>query len=352
MKILKWILIILLTPAILFGLFLLYSTLTDYSPKEKTTLVENESVPKLMDTLSFSLVSWNIGYAGLDKSMDFFYDGGKNVRPTREASLHNFEGILKTLKLYQNFDFLLIEEVDLKSKRSYRVNQFETIGRHFPGYSKTIGINYNVNFVPSPLKDPLGKVYSGLAIFSKSEPARSTRYSFPGNYSWPLSLFMLDRCFVVNEYPLTNGKKLIVLATHNSAYDDGTLRKQQMDYMKNILLDFYSKGDYVIAGGDWNQCPHGFEPQFNGDVFDTKDLIYIDKDYPDTGWTWAYDPTIPTNRRVMIPYEKGKTSTTLIDYFLCSPNIQVEKVNGRVLGFEYSDHQPVEIQIKLLPEKQ
>lgn len=351
MKILKWIIYVVLVPVAAFGFFLLYASITNYSPNEQTLLLENDNSETLSDTLSFSMVCWNIGYAGLDKSMDFFYDGGEKVRPTKKASLHNLEGILTTLKKYRDFDFVMVEEVDINSKRSYNINQFETIGQHFPGYSKTIGLNYNVKFVPLPPTEPMGLVKSGVTIFSKNAPLKSTRYSFPGNYSWPMSLFMLDRCFVVNEYPLSNGKKLIVIVTHNSAYDDGSLRKQQMDYMKNILLNFYNEGNYVVAGGDWNQCPYGFEPQFDGDVFDTKDLIYIDKDYPEANWVWAFDPTIPTNRRVMIPYEKGKTPTTLIDYFLCSPNIEVEKVNGQVLGFEFSDHQPVEIQFKLKSNK-
>ena len=34
---------------------------------------------------SFNVVTWNIGYAGLDREMDFFYDGGTRVRPARAA---------------------------------------------------------------------------------------------------------------------------------------------------------------------------------------------------------------------------------------------------------------------------
>jgi hypothetical protein len=32
----------------------------------------------------------------------------------------------------------------------------------------------------------------------------SSATAFPGNYSWPMSLFMLDRCFLVNRYTLAN----------------------------------------------------------------------------------------------------------------------------------------------------
>ncbi|MFA9392313.1 MAG: endonuclease/exonuclease/phosphatase family protein [Prolixibacteraceae bacterium] len=348
MKIIKWVLFIVFVPVVLFGLYIVFLSFTNYSPDEQVVQYENKLAPKLNDTLTFSLLTWNIGYAGLDQSMDFFYDGGALVRPSKANSLRNLEGILQTMKKYHNADFLLLQEVDVRAKRSYRINQYETISHHFPDYSKSMGLNYNVRFVPMPPTEPLGKVMSGLSIFSKTEPVKSTRYSFPGNYSWPMSMVMLDRCFLVNEYPLDNGKKLMVINTHNSAYDNGSLRKQQMDFMKSILIDLYNQKNYVIAGGDWNQCPFEFIPKFENDIFDTIDLIYLDANYPQKDWTWAYDSTIPTNRRVRTPYSKGKTPCTVIDYFLCSPNIRVEKVNGRMLNFEYSDHQPVEITIKLL----
>ena len=120
-----------------------------------------------------------------------------------------------------------------------------------------------------------------------------------------------------------------------------------MDFMKEILISEYEDGNYVIAGGDWNQTPHDFIPAFDGDLFDEEDLTYIEADYPAPEWTWAYDASTPTNRRVKIPYIKGQTSTTLIDCFLLSPNVQMLEVKGITLGFAYSDHQPVTLKFKI-----
>ncbi|MDA3928884.1 MAG: hypothetical protein PF541_07970 [Prolixibacteraceae bacterium] len=150
----------------------------------------------------------------------------------------------------------------------------------------------------------------------------------------------------LDDYTLENGKNFLIINTLNSACNDGSLRLQQMGYLKSILIDLYKNGNYVIVGGDWNQCPNEFVPKFNGDVFDEEMLFYIEANYPEHGWTWAYDQNIPSNRRVLIPYEKGKTLVAVIDLFLLSHNIDVEKVNGCDLGFEFSDHQPVELKIK------
>jgi hypothetical protein len=162
-----------------------------------------------------------------------------------------------------------------------------------------------------------------------------------------MGVFMLDRCFLVNRYPLSGGRELLVINTHNSAYDDGSLRKAQMEYLHGFLMEEYGKGNYVIVGGDWNQTPYGFEPEFERDVFDTIQLSYVPGDYLPGDWTWLYDPTVPTNRRVDIPYKAGVSRTTVIDFYLLSPNLEPLFVEGVYLGFIHSDHQPVLAGFKL-----
>lgn len=156
-----------------------------------------------------------------------------------------------------------------------------------------------------------------------------------------MGVFMLDRCFLVDRYPLTGGKQLLVINTHNSAYDDGSLRKGQMEYLHVFLTHEFEKGNYIIVGGDWNQTPYGFQPGFEKDKFDTVQLSYIEKDYLPGEWTWLYDPSIPSNRRVDKPYVSGVSRTTVIDYYLLSPNLEPAGINGVNLDFRYSDHQPV-----------
>ncbi|MBW1867289.1 MAG: hypothetical protein JRI38_06050 [Deltaproteobacteria bacterium] len=158
---------------------------------------------------------------------------------------------------------------------------------------------------------------------------------------------MLDRCFLVNRYPVSDGKELLVINTHNSAYDDGSLRKGQMDYLKAFLTDEYGKGNYIIVGGDWNQCAPGFSPGFDGKNFDTNDYSLIDRDYLPLDWTWLYDNKTPSNRRLMIPYDPEKSLVTVIDYYLLSPNIKGVFKQTVNLDFQHSDHQPVLAKIKL-----
>jgi len=350
MRILRPVLYLIVVLVGAFILFLAFTWVTDYRPEERIVIAEDERAPLLSDSSSMELVIWNIGYAGLDAGMDFFYDGGKQMRPSNEGVVRNIEGIIQTLSSFDGFDFVLLQEVDKKSKRSYYLNEYETIEGHFKVSRAYFGMNYKVPFVPIPLKEPMGKVHSGLMTLTRHLPALVVRHQFPGNYSWPKKLFMLDRCFLVTRFPLSGGHELLVINTHNSAYDDGSLRKKQMAYLKDFLLDEYNRGNYIVVGGDWNQSPYGLLPELPGHRFDTENLAYIEEGYPASDWKWAYDPGIPTNRRVAVPYDRDSSLTTIIDFYLLSPNIRVEEVQAMDLDFRYSDHQPVTLQISLVPK--
>jgi endonuclease/exonuclease/phosphatase family metal-dependent hydrolase len=332
-----------------FILFLAFAWVTDYRPKEEIILSIDDQAPVMTDSATLQLLIWNIGYAGLDASMDFFYDGGKQMRPSEEQVINNLKGIVQTLSPFREFDFVLLQEVDQDSKRSYHQNEYEIIEDHFNHSSAYFGMNYKVPFVPIPLKEPMGKVRSGLMTLSAHPPSSVVRHQFPGNYAWPKKLFMLDRCFLVNRYPVSSGHELVVINTHNSAYDDGSLREQQMAHLKEFLLAEYKMGNYIIVGGDWNQSPCGLPPELPQHLFDTENLTYVEKGYPAPDWIWAYDPTLPSNRRVTVPYSRSNSLTTVIDYYLLSPNISPTGVKTLDVDFQYSDHQPVQLLVSLIP---
>jgi exonuclease III len=120
----------------------------------------------------------------------------------------------------------------------------------------------------------------------------------------------------------------------------------EMAYLKNFIETEYKKGNYVIAGGDWNQCPPDFRPEFRKHKMDNTLRKDISSEYmPD--WKWAYDLSEPSNRRVTTPYNVETTLTTVIDFFLISPNIIIKSVGTKHLEFEHSDHNPVVLNIKL-----
>ena len=73
----------------------------------------------------------------------------------------------------------------------------------------------------------------------------------------------------------------------------------------------------------------------------------IPADFLPKGFTWAFDPNNATNRDVDKPYTKGKTPTTVIDFFVLSPNVKLISANTVQNNFEFSDHQPVGVEVEL-----
>ena len=64
-------------------------------------------------------------------------------------------------------------------------------------------------------------------------------------------------------------------------------------------------------------------------------------------WQWVFDPLVPTSRSLVDVLDYRKTTVSLIDYYLVSPNIEVKEVKGLNLKFQYSDHNPVIMKIRL-----
>ncbi len=348
---LKFLLYTVLLAAILLIGFIAYINFTDYSPKAESLVFENNTKHKtlLSDSSTFSILSWNLGYCGLNKEMDFFYSGGKQVYPKRKVVLTNIRGVKSELKKIPTSDFMLFQEVDRASTRSYFTNQVDTLCAFFKTYNCTFGQNYKVSYVPIPLNKPMGRVNSGILTISKYIPNKSVRHSYIGNFAWPKSLFMLDRCFLVNRYSVDNGKELVLINTHNSAYDDGGLRIAQMQQIRKFVVNEYKRGNYVVVGGDWNQCAPGFKEHFDKDKMDYTSKLDIPYNLMPSDWTWFYDNRQPTNRRNKIAYKKGICLTTVIDFFLLSPNVKALSIKNISNGFNYSDHQPVRARIQLIP---
>jgi endonuclease/exonuclease/phosphatase family metal-dependent hydrolase len=348
MKVWKIVLILVLIPLLYIGGQILYGTLTDYRPADIMRLRVNGKAVGDLKKDTVDLYIWNIGYAGLGRESDFFLDGGQHTRVSSDLTAKNLDGIKSTIAGWEGADFILLQEVDEDARRSFGVNQFQEINDLLgENYGGVLAFNYVVKFVPVPLFKPYGRVRAGLATYTPYKADSIDRYQFPGNYAWPRRIYFLDRCFMVMRIPYKE-RELLVINTHNSAYDDGTLKAEQMKYLRDFITAEYEKGNYVVVGGDWNQCPPEFECY--GD-FDQEEVDYeqnnIDRGFMPEGWQWSYDPDVMTNRKLAAPYQPGKTYTTVIDFYLTSPNITVLSVEGQDLDFDYSDHQPVRLQVRL-----
>lgn len=344
LKSIKILSLIVIIAILLFLIFVCTLMITDYKPDAVINLTpENNPSETIKKNMVFSISTFNIGYCGMDKNQDFFMDGGKGSRSSsKEKTVHNLDGVTNFLK-DQNSDIYFIQEVDEKATRSFKINQRKHISKEMDSYGRSFAYNYKVLWVPVPLAKPHGNVNGGLLTLSKFNISTSSRFDYPGKENWPRQLADLDRCFIETRTTVEDGKDLVLINSHLSAYDKGgTIRQKQLSFLKNHITREYEKGNYIIVGGDWNHLIGDTDPT----KFNTKEnwpewLQRLPDNFKSDNFKWAVDATVASSRTVEFPYEKGENFLSVIDGFLVSKNVGIEKVTGHNLEFEHTDHNPV-----------
>ncbi|MCI8560857.1 MAG: endonuclease/exonuclease/phosphatase family protein [Dorea sp.] len=339
-------LIILLIPAMLLACL----SVTEYRPElQETAETKTQGKDRLTLKEPVRILSWNTGYGGLDKSTDFFMDGGKMVNPKdKETVKKNLSAISEFIKA-GDYDISLLQEVDRNSSRTDNMDELASYTEQTNlGYS--YAPNYRCSFVPYPFP-PIGKVESGIATLSNLALSdKATRLSLPCPFKWPIRTANLKRCLLISRYPIKGtDKKLVAVNLHLEAYDNGEGKKAQTAALMNILQEEYEKGNYVVAGGDFNQTfPNSLDIfPINNPKLWTPGIV--DEDALSEGWKLAYDTSVPSCRLLNQPYDPDSHDTQhyVIDGFIISPNIKIDTVETVDLGFANSDHNPVCLQIML-----
>ena len=347
-KLLKILLILILVVVVGVVGLLGFLTVTEYRPDAVETLEirqldEGEPVP----ANSLTVMSWNIGYAGLGREQDFFMDGGTHSKPGSNELVNRYlSGIAATIE-QQNPDLVLLQEVDTDSSRTFGIDETTALAKN----SAVHALNYSCPFVPIPFP-PMGKVHSGLFTTTDLAVNEAQRVSLPCPFSWPLSTANLKRCLLVSRHPVMGtNQELVLVNLHLEAYDSGEGKIEQTKRLMNLIQEEYEKGNFVIAGGDFNQLfPGAAEawPNTHEDLWSPGTLDFADLP---AGFGYVYDLAVPSCRLLNQPFDPADTVNTqyyVIDGFIVSPNVELDHVNTLDLGFACSDHNPVVMQVNLV----
>ena len=302
----------------------------------------------------YTALSYNVGFGAYTPDFTFFMDGGKSSwAKSKESVVDCINGAASVLREHDP-DFMLIQEVDFDSTRSYHVDQQEMFENAFPDYSAAFAVNYHSPFLFYPFTQPHGASYSGLLTLSESTITSSVRRSLPISTGFKKFLD-LDRCYTISRVPVDNGKELVILNLHTSAYGtDGDLQTRQMQMLFDDMKAEYANGNYVIAGGDWNHDFTG-DSKFklnNATPEDLEALAWCAEfpaDMIPEGFSRVTDYKSglrPSTRNTDIPYSAESFVVTL-DGFIVSDNVDPTSVDVVDTGFLYSDHNPVEMKFVL-----
>ena len=344
---------------------------------EVTRNSTNEAVQK---GKNYKAISYNIGFGAYSQDFTFFMDDGYddegNVTCGTSGKAKSYadvdfntNGAINTV-FDEKPDFVMFQEVDTNSTRSYSVNQYERIQNKWAASDTVFCKNFHSAFIPLPIYDMMGTANSGLATVSKYQIQKAQRVEYTISDSFS-TYFDLDRCFTYNIVNIEGSEKqLYIVNSHMSAYDEGgVIKTQQALEFNNFLNERKVNGDYVIVGGDWNHDLLTYNPDFQYTIENRPYGVtkrapnwlgsYFDKDGKSPlieGFNVVASDNVPSCRNNDITYQPGNTFVCTVDGFIVSDNIEVvshrtiQTKSGKlgIDGFAFSDHDPTEVEFKLL----
>lgn len=321
-------------------------------PDNQTLSVSGTAAAKARTGVSYTAVSYNVGFGAYTPDFTFFMDGGTESRAASEESvIRCINGAAETALSFRP-DFVLFQEVDTDSTRSYHVDQAALLREAFPDWDSVAASNYHSPYLMYPLTRPHGASNSCLLTVSAMDITTALRRSLP-IATGVKRVLDLDRCYSISRVPTENGRELVLVNTHLSAY--GTDAAQGNAQMEMLLADLkaeYDKGNYVVCGGDFNH-------DFTGDSRETlnpgTERIYswcqpFPAELLPEGLRRCTDYAeglVASTRDTDIPYGPNSFTVTL-DGFLISDNVRCDYVQNMDTGFEFSDHNPVLLRFTLL----
>lgn len=352
-KFLKILLAVIAAILLIVLVYVAYVLISYYRLDDNLALtVENAKAGAVETGRQYKLLSWNIGFGAYEDDYDFFMDGGtQSWAKSKEALKANMEEIEDFIE-DQEADFNFIQEVDFDSTRTYHVDERSYIIDALEDQSYVFAQNYDSPFLFYPLTQPHGKSRAGIMTFSKFGIISAVRRSLPIEESLA-KLVDLDRCYSVSRVAIENGKELVLYNLHLSAYTtDGTIAIDQLKMLVADMQAEYEKGNYCIAGGDFNKdvvgtgCEaFGIEKQEYNWAQPIPDSVFDGSDIELVAPFDANDP-VASCRLPDTAYWEGQFQIT-VDGFMVSPNVDVKEAKVLDTGFEYSDHNPVALTFSL-----
>ena len=354
---LKVILSIVLIVVIVVGGYFAY-VFIDYSRLDDNLALTPSGTANLSTVATgttYTIVTQNLGFGAYSQDFTFFMDGGKESwgRSAEEVTANINAGANKVSSFSP--DFVLFQEVDFDSTRSYHIDQGKLLTETFKDYAYTTAVNYHSAFLMYPLTQPHGSSNSEIMTLSKYEITSGIRRSLP--ISTGISkLLDLDRCYSKSRVSVAGGKELVLYNVHLSAYGGSDeIREGQMRMLFGDMKEEYLKGNYCVCGGDFNHDFTGTSTQDLNPGTGTTDFGWaqpfpadILSEYAGISRCIAYsnEKVTPTCRNCDEPYVEGNF-TIIVDGFLVTDNVTCNNVYNYYTSFTYSDHCPVVMQFTL-----
>jgi len=336
---------------------LVYALSYHPKPVERLAVLGATNAPDLRPGQKLRVLTWNVQYMA-GKNHRFFYEGGRDERPSAEEIEATLAGVARVIR-EEEPDIVLLQEVDCRSGRTDHMDQVARLLALLPAeYTQHVSAFYHkAAFVPHP--HILGAVGMELVTLSKYRIREALRHQLPLMPKDPLTRqFYFKRAILEARLPVAGGKDFVALNTHLDAWAAGTdTMSRQTAFAQALLEKLEDAGCTWCLGGDFNLLPPGSAgqqlPPVERALFNSiSELTPLFARYPavpgasETGgpdfarWFTHFSNRMPKPDRT-------------IDYIFFSPFAKLgehhvrQKDPGQAEFLKLSDHFPVVLEVTL-----
>lgn len=197
---------------------------------------------------TFRLATLNAGYA-------FGPANNTATRVPKEQIEANLDALGRALASL-HADFIVLQEVDFDSDRTYRIDQLAWIQRHTGHPHMAIAYNWDVRYLPWPYWPPaahFGRILSGQALLSRVPIRGQKKIAFPKPDTQPFwyNRFFLDRALHLCTVEI-DGAPLLIGGCHLESYHPAS-RRAQARLLAAALQE--EAGTPIVLAGDFNAIP-------------------------------------------------------------------------------------------------
>jgi endonuclease/exonuclease/phosphatase family metal-dependent hydrolase len=212
------------------------------------------SITPALDADTLSVMTWNIRFGA--GRVPWFGDGcGDKVIFSKDQVIHNLSGLANKINEVQP-DLLLVQEIDVQSKRTAYIDEVQWLLDHTYFNYATYASMWQAQYVPS---DGLGRINTGQAVFSRWKITDSQRIQLPlrSDQDALTKYFYLRRNLLKVKIALPGLDNFYVLNPHLDAFSTDGTKKKQIDRVSAEMYRLTQAGAVVILGGDLNLVPPG-----------------------------------------------------------------------------------------------
>ncbi len=228
---------------------------TGFDDTEGATYYTSGNVVQVPDTFNvIRVMTWNIRFGAA--RLPWFGDAcGNRVILTEDEVYSALQAIADKINEMKP-DILLLQEVDINSKRSAYINEMQWLLDHTYFNYAAYGSQWKAQFIPS---DGLGRMDEGNAILSRWKISNAQRIQLAlRDDQDKLTRYFYERCCMVTgliEIPHVNN--LYAVNIHASAFATDDTKQKHIVQFKDELDRIAGLGGMFVAGGDLNTLPPG-----------------------------------------------------------------------------------------------